>query len=99
VLRACIDCGVLSDQPRCPEHRGRERNGSTRAWRKKRKRILDRDGHRCTELLGNGERCPITTDLHVDHVTPKALGGSDSDDNLRTLCAMHNLRKGAKETN
>jgi 5-methylcytosine-specific restriction endonuclease McrA len=41
-------------------------------------------------------RCPITDDLHVDHILPVKLGGDDRDQNLRTLCATHNLSKGAK---
>jgi hypothetical protein len=44
--------------------------------------------------LDNGERCPIKTNLHVDHVERVTDGGSDEDDNLRTLCAFHNLKKG-----
>jgi 5-methylcytosine-specific restriction endonuclease McrA len=96
VLFACSNCGALSDKRRCPKHQGNERNGSTRAWRKTRERILERDGHRCTETLADGSRCPITTDLHVDHIDPKAAGGSDDDTNLRTLCSFHNLSKGDK---
>lgn len=94
MLHACTVCGSLSPERKCPTHRHLKRNGSTRQWRKKRERILKRDGHRCTETLGDGSRCPITTNLHVDHRTPKAMGGSDDDENLRVLCSMHNLSKG-----
>ena len=92
--RACLDCGALSDQPRCPEHRDRERNGSSRRWRKIRERVLERDGRRCTERLGDGSRCPITTALEVHHVKPRIEGGSDDESNLTTLCAVHHLKRG-----
>lgn len=96
MLYACTICGSLSDERKCPTHRYLNRNGSTHQWRKTRLRILERDDHRCTEALADGNRCPITTDLHVDHKLPKAMGGSDDDENLRVLCAVHNLRKGDK---
>lgn len=102
MARALSVCG----EPGCPDfatHRGyceRHRKiskgrGSTRQWRKTRERILERDGHRCT-AIENGRRCPETTNLHVDHITPKASGGTDDDENLTTLCARHNLTKGAR---
>ncbi len=94
MLYSCTVCGSLSDERKCPTHRHLNRNGSTREWRKTRERILERDGRRCTKALADGSRCPITTDLHVDHKLPKAMGGSDDDENLTTLCRDHNLAKG-----
>ena len=72
------------------------RNGSTRGWRKLRGEILARDGHRCTHVDPVGRRCRATVNLHVDHVVPVARGGTDDPANLRTLCARHNLAKGAR---
>jgi len=63
-----------------------ERDGSTRAWRSTRARILARDGHRCRQC---GEPAQ-----HVDHITPVASGGTDHPSNLRALCAHCNLAKG-----
>lgn len=94
MLYACTVCSRLSPNRQCPDHQGTKRNGSTREWRKTRERILERDGYRCTQTLGDGARCPITTNLHVDHRIPKAMGGSDGDENLACLCSTHNLRKG-----
>ena len=35
--------------------------------------------------------------LQIDHIVPRALGGSDELDNLATACPNCNYRKGAKE--
>jgi hypothetical protein len=50
---------------------------------KQRRRVLARDGGRCT-------KCGSQTDLQIDHVVPVAAGGSKDDNNLRTLCRMCN---------
>lgn len=50
--------------------------------RRKRSRILERDGFRCRRC-GNG---PEHARLVVDHIIPVALGGDASDSNLQTLC-------------
>src|SRR6476646_6645275 len=77
------------DNGRCAKHRklvvGTGSRGSTYKWRKTRKRILERDGHQCTELI-DGLCCPIKTDL-LDYIERVSEGGSDEDKNLRTLCA------------
>jgi 5-methylcytosine-specific restriction endonuclease McrA len=86
VLRACIDCGRLSDEPHCPEHRGEKRNGSTRAWRKVRDEVLKRDHERCFYC---GE--PATT---VDHLRPVSRGGTDDKSNLVAACSDCNGSKG-----
>ena len=100
-IGVCAEPGCpedATDNGRCAKHRklvvGTGSRGSTRQWRKTRERILKRDGHQCTERLDNGERCPIKTNLHVDHIERVTDGGSDEDENLRTLCAFHNLKKG-----
>ena len=36
--------------------------------------------------------CGATKDLHHHHLVPLAAGGSDTDDNLITLCAEHHAR-------
>lgn len=38
-----------------------------------------------------GKVCGSRHQIQIDHVKPKALGGSDDPDNLRILCRQHNL--------
>lgn len=69
------------------------RNATTREWRRrKRLRILVRDGFTCAY-------CLIVLDekrLTVDHKIPVARGGSDEDDNKITCCWSCNRRKCTK---
>jgi 5-methylcytosine-specific restriction protein A len=53
------------------------------AWQVNRKRILERDGHVCW-LCGR-----LGADT-VDHVIPRARGGTNEDDNLRAAHAKCN---------
>lgn len=51
--------------------------------------VLHRDGFKC-------KHCGATKDdaaLHIDHIKPVALGGTDTMDNLQTLCQACNLSK------
>lgn len=38
-----------------------------------------------------GRTCGSQHQLEIDHIQPKALGGSDDPENLRVLCRQHNL--------
>jgi 5-methylcytosine-specific restriction endonuclease McrA len=38
-----------------------------------------------------GQVCGSHHQIELDHITPKALGGTDDPDNLRPLCKQHNL--------
>jgi hypothetical protein len=49
-------------------------------WQKKRKKTLERDGHKCQDCDDSPEI------LHVHHITPKHLGGGDELENLVSLC-------------
>ncbi|MFQ2171887.1 HNH endonuclease [Aeromonas rivipollensis] len=53
------------------------------AWRKRRKRILERDKYLCQVCLALGIVTPAT---QVDHIVNKAAGGTDDDDNLQSIC-------------
>lgn len=64
--------------------------------REQRDRILKRDGGRCLS-------CKSKSDLTIDHVIPRSLGGDSSDDNLQVLCrrcnsAKHNRTSGQRRT-
>lgn len=60
-----------------------------------RARILSRDGFTC-QICGAAQGDPDATNperqlrLHVDHIQPISSGGSNDDDNLRTLCSACN---------
>ncbi|MFT3913867.1 MAG: HNH endonuclease signature motif containing protein [Anaeromyxobacteraceae bacterium] len=54
-----------------------------------RRAVLARDGHRCTEVC-NGERCPETERLEMDHLDPANETGSSTVDDLVTKCRTHN---------
>lgn len=61
----------------------RHARGYGTAWDKLRKIILARDNHLCQRCDALG----LTTQGRtVDHIQPKAQGGTDDPDNLRTLC-------------
>ncbi len=62
--------------------------GSTRAWRKTRKSVLDRDGHRCQLMLGG---C-TTIATHAHHLDGKAAG--DNPDRIVAACEHCNLVTG-----
>ena len=60
----------------------------TKTERKRRLRVavMARDLHRCV-------RCEAEGDLTIDHVVPVTWGGSDSPQNLQTLCRSCNSYK------
>ena len=53
-------------------------------WQRTRRRIKNRDSWRC-------RRCGSPGQLEVHHVEPVAVGGTDDDDNLLTLCRACHL--------
>ena len=55
-----------------------------------RREVFERDGEQCTFLSESGERCPSRGPLELDHVEPRALGGTDDAPNLRVRCRAHN---------
>jgi len=68
----------------------RQQRGYGAGWQRLRRLILRRDGHRC-------QRCgrAVGSDGHVDHITPKRLGGLDVPGNLQTLChGCHSVKTG-----
>jgi 5-methylcytosine-specific restriction protein A len=55
-------------------------------WQQLRESILSRDCHLC-------QVCKAADARHVDHITPKAKGGTDDPDNLQAICeACHTVK-------
>ena len=52
--------------------------------------VFVRDGFQCTFTSAEGVRCRATTYLEVDHIIPRAKGGSNEIHNLRCVCHAHN---------
>ncbi|GIG64272.1 HNH endonuclease [Phytomonospora endophytica] len=69
-------------------------SGSTRAWRRLRAWILDRDGWTCLVPGPTGTPCGRYART-VDHIVPRAHGGGDEPGNLRAACSTCNTRSGA----
>lgn len=56
--------------------------------------MVERDAGMCQQCLRQGRYKAAN---EVDHITPKALGGSDSFDNLEVLCRECHQKKTAQE--
>lgn len=53
--------------------------------------VAERDEHRCTFISADGRRCRARGFLQIHHEQPWARNGADTLENLRLLCAEHNL--------
>lgn len=62
----------------------RHARGYGTAWDKTRKHILERDKYLCQPCLKQ-QRVKVAN--QVDHIKPKAKGGTDAEDNLQAICA------------
>jgi 5-methylcytosine-specific restriction enzyme A len=77
-------------------HDGRSRHerGYGAAWVKLRKRILERDKYLCQPCRRQQRIVPAR---QVDHVLPKAKGGTDDPANLQAICDPCHLAKSAED--
>jgi 5-methylcytosine-specific restriction protein A len=103
VARRCLDCGVIHRNPsrcdRCESAANIRRGSSTQRgygsdWRALRRRVLD------AWTASYGAVCPgwnrpshAAERLTVDHVQPKAKGGTNDLSNLSVLCTSCNSAK------
>jgi hypothetical protein len=55
-----------------------------------RRQVIARDGHRCTFVSDDGQRCTARAFLQFHHRTAWAKGGVDTAQNLSVLCRAHN---------
>jgi 5-methylcytosine-specific restriction endonuclease McrA len=58
--------------------------------------VIRRAGGRC-EYTFQDRRCSSRYQLEMDHIIPKAKGGSDETENLRCLCRNHNQMMAERE--
>jgi len=58
-------------------------------------KVLSRDRFRCV-ICGRSPAKNSNVELHVDHIHPWSKGGTNTEENLRTLCFDCNLGKGDK---
>jgi 5-methylcytosine-specific restriction protein A len=65
-------------------------------WRKTRARILERDAGLCQECARAGR---LNAGNTVDHIVPRAEGGTDAESNLEVLCRDCHKVKSAREGN
>jgi hypothetical protein len=80
--------GALRDLEREREARTRGREPLGPGLRRA---VFERDGYTCQHC---GLRSSAGSKLRVDHIIPVVRGGSSELDNLQTLCASCNSRKG-----
>jgi 5-methylcytosine-specific restriction endonuclease McrA len=65
-------------------------------YKRNRAAAWKRAGGRC-EVLTEGKRCGSRDGCQVDHIIPRAQGGTHHMDNLRVACAPHHRAKTAQE--
>lgn len=73
----------------------RQSRGYGAAWDRLRKRILTRDKHLCQPCLDRGR---VTAASQVDHILPKAKGGTDDPENLQAICGPCHQTKTVKDS-
>lgn len=72
-----------------PETEPRRRDRGSGISPHKRWKVYSRDNFRC-------RHCGSEENLTIDHIKPRSLGGSHSEENLQTLCGPCNGKKGAR---
>jgi 5-methylcytosine-specific restriction protein A len=72
----------------------RHARGYGAAWVKLRAIILKRDGYLCVPCKGKGR---VSNATSVDHIKPKAKGGTDDPANLQSICSKCREAKDAAD--
>lgn len=74
---------MTARRPWYHDRKSRQQRGYGAAWEKLRKLILQRDAYLCQPCREAGKLTPAKS---VDHIVPKAKGGTDDPGNLRAIC-------------
>lgn len=106
-MRVCSKpgCGKLTRAGRCDEHKrvgwaddsergNRHERGYDSAWERRRDYILTRDNYLCQVCARAGR---LTAAEEVDHIMPKAQGGTDDEGNLQAICVDCHRKKTSTE--
>ena len=101
--KPCLDCGVVTENSRCPAHEAQRQTNNPRVrlnandrgysadWQRIRLGILARDSWICQRC---GKRMAHDANATVDHVVPLSLGGARLDPtNLVACCRRCNSAK------
>lgn len=72
----------------------RHERGYGTAWERLRSAVMRRDRWLCQPCLSKGRPTPASA---VDHITPKASGGTDDQENLQAICKACHDAKTAKD--
>jgi hypothetical protein len=73
-------------KPRLVEEKGGTRHIPNHVKRE----AARRDGHQCTFVAENGQRCPARGKLEFHHIDPQAKGGPPTLSNVTLRCRAHN---------
>lgn len=90
-----LECAQITSRAWYEWHIARGRDplkARTSLSRTLRQQVIERDGYTCG-LCGEDVE---PTDVHIDHIHPKSLGGGDELENLQVAHSLCNIRKGAK---
>lgn len=103
--KQCVKHGMQGGRGMCPAcKRIAEKASSRKGYRRKIRKICERDGWRCQLCLCRLIRTwrldqygvPHPQCRTLDHIIPRALGGTDDDWNLQACCFKCNYEKGKK---
>jgi len=81
---------IVAEPPASKPATKASRPGSRYVPTELRREVFARDAERCTYVGPDGDRCPARGFLELDHVCPKAFGGTETAANLRVRCRAHN---------
>ncbi|MFK4002956.1 HNH endonuclease [Qipengyuania sp. NPDC077563] len=75
-------------------NKSRQARGYGAKWGRARKAALARDQYLCQPCRASGRITPAT---EVDHILPKAKGGTDHLDNLQSICTPCHINKTTRD--